>query len=95
MIFYAISHPIDTDAHPSLPAGFRWAVSSSSDTSDSSACLGAGWAPDASTAAWIADQSGAIAVTAHRLAAGTANVETLLLDYDPIPADADNLNLGV
>lgn len=94
MIFQAVSNPIDTDLHPTVPPGYRWAVSTNEDPSDVSACLGAGWAPDESSAAWIADQSATIAACAYRMAGGTASVATQALDYDPIPAEADELSIG-
>jgi hypothetical protein len=94
MILYAISHPIDTTVH-ALPAGFRWAVSTSDDPSDVTACLGAGWVADSGAAAWIADQAAAIGAQANRMAAGTCEVVNLALNYDPIPADSDSIGLGV
>ena len=94
MIFHAVSHPIDTVAHPTIPVGFRWAVSASDDPTNLSACLGAGWSPDADSAAWIAAQAAHIAATAFGMGGGVAQCAQLILSYDPVPADADFLNTG-
>lgn len=94
MILYAISHPINIVEHPTIPEGFRWTVSTSSDPTNVAACLGAGWAPDADTAAWIAAQATAIAVGAVRLNGGVSEPAQIVLNYDPVPAGHDTLNIG-
>ena len=94
MIFYAVSHPIDTVAHSTIPVGFRWTVSASNDPTDVSACLGAGWSPDADTAALIAAQAAHIAATAFGMGGGVAHCAQLILSNDPVPAGADILNMG-
>jgi len=94
VIFYAISHPINVAAHPTIPVGFRWAVSASNDAGDMSSHLGAGWAPDADTAAWISTQAASIAATAFGMGGGVAQCAQLILNYDPVPAGADTLNVG-
>jgi hypothetical protein len=96
--FYALAHPVDTELHPTIPPGCRWAVyRSEGDGSppawtDLSACYGAGWSPEIGAAGFIADQAAHIALKAaahaERVAPDmTFGVRHVLLDFDPIPAE--------
>ena len=96
---YTAVHPIDTTAHPTVPAGFRWAVMlGPCPPSALDNCANAGWCPTREEAAAEGDQNGATATRALRLAGlnvryGDA-VQVLHLDHDPIPAGDDPLHVA-
>jgi hypothetical protein len=94
MILYAVAHPIDTEQHPTIPAGFRWAVYRSEMFADATECLGAGWAPDDGAAVFISDQAAFIAVKALRDCGVPASMENVKLDHDPILSGQDFLRVG-
>jgi len=84
----AIVHPIDTDKHPTIPAGFRWCAQLGTDEADPAGWLNAGWAPTESEAA-VTGEMVAIAV---RNALGRVGVPcdylgAVVLGDDPIPAE--------
>lgn len=93
---FVVVHPIDTAAHPTVPAGFRWAVMlGPCPPGDVSRCANAGWCPSRDEAAAEGDQNGATATRALRVAGlnvryGEA-VQVLHLDHDPIAAGNDPL----
>ena len=101
MFLFAVAHPVDVVAHPSIPAGWRWAVyDDDTDWSSMSACLGAGWAPEQGAAAWIADQAAAIAASAVAISVGgerspnRPTVRSVVLDHDPIRVGNDFVRVG-
>lgn len=88
-----IVHPIDTAAHPSVPPGWRWAVyMGAGNYSDLERCLNAGWQTSPTSAAVDGEACAATAVRALRLAGLPANLESLRLGFDPIPADAQRVH---
>jgi hypothetical protein len=98
--FYALAHPVDTELHPTIPPGCRWAVyradgdGGAPPWSDLSACLGAGWSPEIGAAGFVADQAAHIALKAaaaarHEPPDMQFGVRHVLLDFDPIPAEGD------
>src|SRR5262245_49879629 len=92
-----IVHPIDTDTHPDVPAGWRWAVMSGAGTPpvDLSLCCNAGWEPTEQDA-WVTGETvGAAAVKALRHHGIPAVYGRLPLDHDPIPAGGDRLGSPV
>lgn len=89
---YVVVHPVDTQAHPTLTPGFRWAVMlGPCPPADVSRCANAGWCPNEREALDEGTQNGNSALAALRLVglnvAAAPNV--LGLDYDPIPAGGD------
>jgi hypothetical protein len=89
----ALAHPVDVDTHPTYPPGFRWAVHVGEDFADMSSCLNAGWEPTLLAARMAGE---AAAVCAHKVAARfdpSVGYLPVVLDVDPVPAEADDLPL--
>lgn len=82
-------HPIDVDAHPTIPPGYRWAVGLDGHT------LNAGWEPSRSSAAMAGEAAGVCAVRAAILCGADVSLKTIHLGHDPIPASADHEALTV
>ena len=91
---YAVAHPVDTQAHPTIPPGWRWAVYRSDRFDDATECLGAGWAPEEGAAVFIADQAAAITVRALQLVGVESTISNHTLTIDPIAAGADMIKIG-
>lgn len=91
---YVVVHPIDAQAHPTVPAGWRWGVMlGPCAPGDMSRCANAGWCPTEDEATAEGDQNGATATRALRVAGlnvryGEA-VQVMRLDYDPIAPGND------
>jgi len=87
-----VVHPIDTDAHPSTPPGWRWAVMvGSGSPAELERCMNAGWCPT-SQEAWLeGEMVGATAAKALRVYGIPAAYGKLPLDFDPIPPGADRV----
>jgi hypothetical protein len=94
MILYAVAHPIDTEQHPTIPPGFRWAVYRSDRFEDATECFGAGWAPEEGAAVFIADQAAFIAAKALALVGVECELSNHKLDHDPIAAGQDFVRMG-
>lgn len=91
-----VVHPVDTAAHPTYPAGWRWAVQvGGTGPADLERCAGAGHCPTESEAAFYGEQCGSTAVKALRVLGVPARYGVLRLGYDPIPAEADDRPLAV
>lgn len=94
-----IVHPINTDAHPTIPPGWRWAVMVGDRVAgfrldDMRRCANAGWCPTQS-AALLEGEMVAVAVAKGLRISGVATpMETRHLDFDPIPAGADEISIG-
>lgn len=90
-----VVHPIDRDIHPTYPAGHRWAVMvGGAPPTDLSRCANAGHAGTESAAAEMGESHGACAARALRAMGVSARYGFLRLDYDPIPAEADQRPIG-
>jgi hypothetical protein len=89
----AVVHPIDTEAHPTIPEGWRWAVHvGSAPVADLEFCVNAGWCPT-EREAWIEGETVAVAaIKALRMFGIPAEFRRLALDVDPIPAGDDRLS---
>lgn len=86
-------HPINVQAHPTVPPGWRWAVVvGGRPPSDVEHTANAGWAPDQRSALLEGEQNAATAVRALRLLGVPATFSAQALDADPIPAGADRLH---
>lgn len=90
-----VVHPIDTEAHPTVPPGWRWAVMlGAAPLEDMDACANAGWCPT-EREAWLEGEMVAVAVAKALRAYGVpADYRTLALERDPIPAGADRVSVG-
>lgn len=87
-------HPVDTARHPTVPAGWRWAVhAGGGPPSDLSRCVNAGWCPDERLALAEGEQNAATAVNALRTFGVPASVHTLRLQTDPVPAGQDQVSI--
>jgi hypothetical protein len=91
-----VVHPIDVDAHPSVPPGWRWAVMvGSGPPGELERCVNAGWCPTAQEA-WLEGETvGATAVKALRAFGIPAVYGKLPLPDDPIPPGGDHLGAPV
>jgi hypothetical protein len=93
---YAVVHPVDRVAHPTVPEGFRWAVMlGPCGPGDMSRCANAGWCPTREEATAEGDQNGAtgtrvLRVAGHNVRYGEA-VQVMQLDYDPVAPGNDPL----
>lgn len=87
-------HPINTEAHPTIPPGFRWAVMLGDGPPDDLAmCLNAHYAPTREVAELEGDRNLATAVRALQMLRHPARYGGVVhLDADPIPAGSDRLN---
>lgn len=91
-----VVHPVDTAVHPTYPQGFRWAVMvGHGSPADTDRCVGALLHSDKTEAGLIGEQAGAAVVKALRMFGIPAQYGVLNLDYDPIPASADERPLAV
>lgn len=92
----AVVHPVDTTAHPTYPAGWRWAVMvGGRPPADLDHCAGAGHQPTETAASVAAEEAASVAAKALRLLGVPARYAYQRLGYDPIPAEADQRPLGV
>lgn len=91
-----VVHAVDTASHETIPAGFRWAVHLGDHWHDMATCLNAGWEPTEVEAAMAGEAAAVVGVRIARLlSAGTeVDTTTTVLDFDPVPADADTLTIG-
>lgn len=91
-----VVHPVDTDTHPTYPAGWRWAVHvGGRGPTDLDYCVQAGHAATEQDASFAGEQVGAACAKALRLFGCPARYGYLRLGYDPIPAEADERPIGV
>jgi len=95
VLLTCIVHPINTEAHPTVPSGFRWAVMVGDvDPADMERCANAGWCPTAGEAQAEGDQNAATAARVMQLLGIHATYGGVTrLASDPIPPNADKLNL--
>lgn len=89
-----VVHPVDTEAHPTVPPGFRWAVVVGGRPADVEHTANAGWAPDQRAALIEGEQNAATALRSLRMLGVPVEFGQLTLDYDPIPAGHDKIHLG-
>lgn len=95
VLLKCVLHPINVEAHPSVPPGFRWAVMVGDvDPADTARCANAGWCPTAAEAEAEGDQNAATATrTLQLLGIDAGYTGVTRLASDPIPAGADRLNI--
>ncbi len=85
MIVTVFVHPIDTDVHPTVPPGWRWAVHLGGNPKDATACLNAGWCPTRSEASVEGEMVGVTVAKAVGRVAGQPIYQLVPLADDPIP----------
>lgn len=84
-------HPIDQAEHPTYQAGYRWAVMVGGvPVHDLDYCASAGHAEDLNQACVDGETVGAAAARALRMLGIPVCYSFRRLDWDPIPASADN-----
>lgn len=89
-----VIHPIDRNVHPTYPEGWRWAVMAGVTRPDDLAyCMGAGYGSDRTAASVEGEGHGAIAVRSLRTYGCPAAYAVMVLDYDPLPVEADHVPL--
>jgi hypothetical protein len=87
----AVVHPVDVDVHPSCPPGYRWAVQvGGRPPADLDYCVQAGHEAAQQDALVMAEMVGVACVQAFRKLGSPAKYGVLRLDYDPLPASADD-----
>lgn len=90
-----VVHPVNVVGHPTYPKGYRWAVMfGSRQPSDLRYCMGAGHARSLSEASVVGESHGSAVCKSVRLCGMPATYSFVSLDFDPIPAEADNIPLG-
>lgn len=88
-----VVHAIDTDAHPSQPPGWRWAVMvGGRPPADLDWCANAGWCPTEQEAWLEGETCGATACRALRMLGVPAAYDRSRLDHDPIPAGCNRVH---
>lgn len=87
-------HPVNIEAHPTLPPGWRWAVTlGDGPPDDLNWCINAHWAPTREIAELEGDRNLATAVRALQMLNQPARYGgVVVLDTDPLQAGADRLN---
>lgn len=88
MVIAVIVHPIDTEKHPTIPAGFRWCAQFGTDAADASRYLNAGWEPTATHAAVTGEMvASSVAKALMLLGIQRDYLGVIQLAEDPIPAE--------
>lgn len=86
-----VIHPINTEAHPTYPAGYRWAVHvGGGPFHDLSRCVNAGHETSEPMAGVAGESHGVAVAKALRIMGIPAKYSVTRLEWDPIPAEADN-----
>jgi hypothetical protein len=84
-------HPIDPNVHPSYPPGWRWSVTvGGMPINDLDYCVGAGHEHTKGDAAVTGETVGAAVTLALRKFGVNAGYQVIHMDWDPIPAEADD-----
>lgn len=86
-----VVHPIDTTVHPTYQPGWRWGVTvGGMPVNDLDYCVGAGHATSARQASVDGETVGAAVALALQHFGIPARYVFQRMDWDPIPAEADN-----
>lgn len=89
-IITLVVHPIDVEAHPTAPPGYRWAVYVGRPSiTGTDGCMNAGWEPDLNGALVEGERVAATAVKCARAFGVPVRYGQMQLDYDPVPSGAD------
>lgn len=88
-------HEVDTEAHVTVPPGWRWAVHVGTNPHDLRSCVNAGWCPSAGAAGLEGEMVGVAVAKALRLAGVDVRYAAVSrLDVDPCPAGLDSVSVG-
>jgi len=88
-----VIHPIDQAAHPTYPAGFRWAVMlGEHHPRDLRWCLNAGFGQDLAAATQAGEAVGVAVAKALRMLALPGTYAVMTMQSDPIPPEADDVD---
>lgn len=87
-----VVHAINTDAHPLIPPGYRWAVHAGTDWADLGSCLNAGWCPTSQEAAIAGEAAALVGARVARLLGVLVDPGTTYLDHDPITHGNDRVD---
>jgi hypothetical protein len=91
-----IVHPIDPEAHPTYPPGWRWAVHvGGRPPADLDYCVQAGSAESEPEASAAGEMVGAAVAKGLRILGIPARYGYIRLGYDPLPSSADDRPLSV
>lgn len=89
-----VVHPIDTVAHPTYPAGWRWAVMKDHTTvADMRKCCNAGFANTRADALLFGEAVQAAVILALRSEKIPVEYKTSEMAFDPIPAGVEDLKI--
>lgn len=95
LLIRLLVHQVDTEVHPTVPPGWRWAVmAGGGEHDDMGRCANAGWCPTEQEASIEGEMVAVAAVKACRILGVDVRYEQVRLDYDPIPADHDTVTIG-
>ena len=84
-----VVHPVDVELHPTVPAGYRWAVMvGGRPPTDLGYCVQAGHDPRQDLALVAGEMVGTACVQTLRRLGSPGRYGVLRLDYDPLPATA-------
>lgn len=89
----ALTHPISQEIHPTWGSGHRWAVHAGRNYGNLQLCLNAGSCQSIDEAKFLADRCAATAIITLRMVKIRANLVHENIDYDPIPADGDEVKI--
>lgn len=79
------AHPIDTDLHPEIPPGWRWAIHvGDTDPSDITSCVQAGHCATRQEAMVVGESHGAAVALALRMFLPNVRYMVTTLGHDPI-----------
>jgi hypothetical protein len=88
MVLAVIVHPIDTEKHPTIPAGFRWCAQFGTNPVDVSQYLNAGWEPSINDASVTGEMVASSVFKAFRIMSIECDyLGVIQLADDPIPAE--------
>lgn len=91
-----VVHPIDQEAHPTYPPGYRWAVMvGGRPPTELDYCVNAGVERTESGASVVGESHGAAATKALRILGVPARYAYTRLGYDPIPPEGDQYPMGI
>jgi hypothetical protein len=88
VLLTVIGHPIDVDAHPSVPPGWRWCVMLGGEPwEDKQRMLNAGWCANHNETFMEGEMVGIAVAKALHAVGHQVDYKVTELDHDPIPAE--------
>ncbi len=87
-------HEFDTEMHPTVPPGWRWAVHIGSGVpGDVTYCANAGWVPSEKEAMAEGEQAASTASATAKILGTETTLRVIRLDHDPILPGADRVTV--